>query len=95
MRFYPSLCSFEGNSSITQILHSPNELWSLNNMQKTHFSERGVGGVAGERGCDFLDINIFIPVIINYNTDNDRLHLSPIECYELGILLSVLPLLIT
>lgn len=46
----------------------------------------------GERGCDNLHLNISI--LINYNSDNGRLHTSPIECYVLGILLSVLSLLI-
>lgn len=46
----------------------------------------------GESGCDNLHLNISI--LKNYNSDHGRLHISPIECYVLGILLIVLSLLI-
>lgn len=54
----PSLSSSEGNQSITQNLHSKNELQSFHNMQKT-YSFEGIVGVGSEkRGCDNLKIFI-------------------------------------
>lgn len=66
-----SLCSFEENQSIIQILNRKNELWSLYTIQKTYSFEGGLGIGAEETDYDYSHLNI--SVLINYNCDLNKI----------------------